>query len=137
MGHHVFDSLFSYMARKENYQPPQPPRPEIIEVSGTEPGVLDPTQRNRILRSPGSQLLFANFDPYIAIPQEVVDLANLSLQDDGCRPKRIVIEIVPGRGTFWRWIPSARKQADVENEGEFPRIVLICGYDKIFTSSAT
>ena len=125
----LFNALFSYMGRKEKY-PHQPPPPEIIELSGTEPGVLDPTQRNRILRSPESQLLFASFDPYIAIPQEVVDLANLSLQDDSCRPKRIVIEIVPGRGTFWRWIPSARKQADVENEGEFPRIVLICGYDK-------
>lgn len=114
------------MNEQEKHKPPQPP-PEVIEVSGTEPGVLDPTQRNRILRSPESKLLFASFDPYIAIPQEIVDLANLSLQDDRCRPKRIVVEMDPGRGTFWRWIPSARKQENVDNEGEFPRIVLICG----------
>jgi hypothetical protein len=125
------------MGRKEKYQPPQPPLLEIIEVSGTKPGVLDSSQRDRILRSPQSQLLFASFDPYIAIPRELVDLAKLNLQDDSCRPKRIVIEMVPNRGTFWRWIPSARKQADVDNEGEFPRIVLVCGYEQIFTSIAT
>jgi len=124
-------ALFSFMGRKERHQPSQPPLAEIIEVSGTEPGVLDSSQRDRILRSPQSQLLFASFDPYIAIPRELVDLAKLNLQDEGCRPKRIVIEVVPNRGTFWRWIPSARKQADVENEGEFPRIVLICGYEQI------
>lgn len=115
------------MVRNAGYEKPKPPQPEIRLVSGNVPGVLDPTQPSRLLRLPGSKLTFASFDPYIATPHEL-NVDNLSMNDrPECRPKRIVIETIPDGRSFWRWVPSARKQEDVNDEGSFPRLVDICG----------
>ncbi|KAF8973274.1 hypothetical protein BDZ97DRAFT_2070350 [Flammula alnicola] len=114
------------MVRSASYQKPKA-SPSVIQISGSVPGVLDPTQPSRLLRTPTSILSFASFDPYIAIPHELTDLGNLSLQDELCRPKRIVLETIPGHGSFWRWVPSARKEEDVDDEGTFPRLISICG----------
>lgn len=116
----------SHMVRAASYEKPKAP-PSVIRISGTEPGVLDSSQRSRLLRTSHSTLSFASFDAYIAAPNDV-NFAKLSLQGESCRPKRIVIETIPGHGSFWRWVPSARKMQDVEDEGIFPRVIDICGY---------
>lgn len=115
------------MVRTASYEKPKATNPPVLEISGTKPGVLDDTQPSRLLRTSRSTLSFASFDPYIAAPHEV-GFQNLNLQGESCRPKRIVIETIPGHGSFWRWVPSARKMQDVEDEGVFPRVIDICGY---------
>jgi len=110
--------------------------PSVIRLEGPEPGVLDKSQRSRLLRHPHSRLSFATFDPYTATPRDPSDISKLSLDDEKCRPKRIVIEMVPRRGSFWRWVPSARKQDGVADEGVFPRLVEICGYVNLSFVSA-
>lgn len=110
-----------------SYQKPKA-GPSVIHIAGTEPGVLDKTQRGRLFRHPNSTFSFANFDPYVANPRDpATDLSRLSLHEERCRPKRIVIENVPGHGSFWRWVPGARKQEGVEDEGSFPRLIELCG----------
>lgn len=120
-------SPITLMVRSASYQKPKA-GPSFVHLTGIEPGVLDETQRSRLLRRQNSTLSFAAFDPYVATPQDpAADISKLSLNDDRCRPKRIVIENVPGHGSFWRWVPSARKQEGVDDEGSFPRLIDICG----------
>ncbi|KDR75897.1 hypothetical protein GALMADRAFT_68821 [Galerina marginata CBS 339.88] len=114
------------MVRRPKLTPP-PDVPTLLDVSGSVPGILDPTQPSRLLRYSNSTLSFASFDPDIAAPIGISRLGSLSLSDEQCPPKRIVIETIPGKGTFWRWIPRARKVEHVMDEGTFPRVVLLCG----------
>jgi hypothetical protein len=115
------------MVRSSSYQKPKAGS-SVIQLDGTEPGVFDKTQRSRLLRHPKSTLSFASFDPYVATPRDAAaDISNLSLDEEKCRPKRVVIENIPGRGSFWRWVPSARKQEGVDDEGSFPRLMELCG----------
>ncbi|PPQ98617.1 hypothetical protein CVT24_003950 [Panaeolus cyanescens] len=99
--------------------------PTIGVISGSTPGLLDPTQPSRLLRTPDASLSFAAFDPYVAQAGTLPAFHNLSLGDNGCRPKRIVIETIPGRGSLWRWVPAALKKEGVEDEGSFPRVIKI------------
>ncbi|KAH9485397.1 hypothetical protein JR316_0002305 [Psilocybe cubensis] len=101
--------------------------PFVPELMGSTPGVLDPTQASRLLRKPNSTLLFASFDPNIAVPYNISQLGSMSLNDNNCRPKRIVIETIPGVGSFWRWVPRARLREHIQDEGGFPRMVRVCG----------
>ena len=101
----------------------------IREVRGPIPGLLDPTQPERLLRLPGSRLQFAAFDPLTATArQDLADLHKLSIKEEFCRPKRIVVETTPSRDSFWRYVPKARLEDGVEDEGEWPRVIDICGY---------
>jgi len=117
-------SAILLMVRSASYQKPK--AGPSIRLDGAEPGILDKTQRSRLLRRQTSTLSFASFDPYVATPRDP-DISQLSLDEDKCRPKRIVIENVPGHGSFWRWVPSARKQEGVDDEGNFPRLIELCG----------
>jgi hypothetical protein len=100
----------------------------ITKISGTTPGMLDPTQPERLHRIPNSKLSFAAFNPLTAsAPQEVPDLRKLSLNQELYRPKRIVVETAPTGECFWRFVPSARRDDDVSDEGQWPRIVELCG----------
>jgi hypothetical protein len=105
--------------------------PSVIHLEGPKPGVLDKTQSRRLLRHRNSTLSFASFDPHVASFRDPAahGISGLSLTEDTdkCRPKRIVIENVPGHGSFWRWVPSARKQEGVNDEGSFPRLIDLCG----------
>ncbi|KAF8161091.1 hypothetical protein B0H34DRAFT_788231 [Crassisporium funariophilum] len=103
---------------------PQAPLPII---SGTIPGLVDRTQPSRVLRTPESTLSFAYFDPGTATSHDIPDLDKLSLKDQLCRPKRIVVETIPNRGSSWRFVPNALLDHDANDEGQFPRIVNICG----------
>jgi hypothetical protein len=99
----------------------------IRQISGTVPGILDPTQPERLLRLPGSRLHFAAFNPLAATARrDVPDLRKLSIKEELCRPRRIVIETSPGN-SLWRYVPNARLEDDVEDEGEWPRAINICG----------
>ena len=105
---------------------------------GTVPGILDPTQPSRLLRYPHSTLSFASFDPLTAVNNE--GLQNHSNQG-GFRPKRIVIETVLGQDGFstWRFVPRARREQGVDDEGIWPRVIEICGSVlkfRVFTLSA-
>lgn len=92
----------------------------IRQISGTLPGILDSTQPERLLRLPGSRLHFAAFNPLAATAQR--DVA-----EELCRPRRIVIETSPGGNSLWRYVPNARLEDGVEDEGEWPRAINICG----------
>src|ERR1700676_1015315 len=101
-------------------------------ISGTTPGLLDPSQPSRLLRLSTSTLSFASFDPRTAFVDDTKDfpnIANLSTQNEHHRPKRIVIETTPNGVNFWRFVPRARKEHGVVvlDEGVWPRVVEICG----------
>ncbi|RPD68635.1 hypothetical protein L226DRAFT_495510 [Lentinus tigrinus ALCF2SS1-7] len=99
------------------------------QLQGSKPGLLDPTQPARILRHPNSTLCFAAFDPLAASghahPRKRTDA-------DPARPKRIVIETTPGNRmpSRWRFVPRARRAPGTpgsEDEGVWPRLVIVCG----------
>lgn len=118
------------MVRRASYEKPKDGPQSARQVSGTFPGVLDPTQPSRILQTQASILSFASYEPRAATSEQIPDFGNLSLNDDHserCRSKRIVIETVPGRGNFWRFVPNAVREQYVEDEGAFPRLIRICG----------
>ena len=106
----------------------------IRRISGSVPGLLDPTQSDRLLRMPGSRLHFAAFDPLTATARQCVTTGfrKLSIGRDSCRPKRIVVEITPSGDSFWRYVPNALLEEGAEDEGDWPRAVDICGYVQIF-----
>ncbi|TBU33779.1 hypothetical protein BD311DRAFT_735987 [Dichomitus squalens] len=96
-------------------------------LTGSRPGLIDPTQPARILREKGSTLLFASFDPLAAtgVPRS----RKPRVPDFETPPKRIVIETPPlgsAGGSRWRFVPRARRAHGVENEGVWPRKVILC-----------
>lgn len=101
---------------------------DLREV-GPVPGVLDASQRARILRDPTSELCFSAFDPHTAGGQDAtLNLRRLHIQEDRPAPKRIVIEITPRtKQCTWRFVPRARKEEGVEDEGIWPRVLDLCG----------
>ncbi|KAJ7854047.1 hypothetical protein B0H14DRAFT_3449835 [Mycena olivaceomarginata] len=96
-------------------------------ISGTTPGVLDTTQPLRLLRRPSSTLSFASFDPRVASADHGWDLRSLSLNEELYRPKRVVIETTCSGESSWRFVPKARCEDGVLNEGSWPRVVDLCG----------
>lgn len=101
---------------------------DIFKLTGTIPGQLDPTQPDRLLRTPGSTLLFASFDPRTAAPrQHGLDFRKLSINETLYQQKRVVVEISPAGDSYWRFVPKARRDEGVHDEGQWPRIVDICG----------
>ncbi|KIJ67930.1 hypothetical protein HYDPIDRAFT_107472 [Hydnomerulius pinastri MD-312] len=114
---------------------PQPPAPdwthnrqphEQRSLRGTQPGLLDPSQSSRLLRDPDSKLIFASFDPRTALADDSY-INTLNINDDLPPPKRVVIETSPKSISFWRFVPRARLEEGVLNEGIWPRDVYICG----------
>ncbi|KAF8210284.1 hypothetical protein K438DRAFT_1570472 [Mycena galopus ATCC 62051] len=99
----------------------------VRPISGTTPGVLDTTQPLRLLRRPSSTLSFATFDPRVASADHAWDLRSLSLNDDLYRPKRVVIETTCSAESSWRFVPKARFDPGVTDEGTWPRVVDLCG----------
>ncbi|KAI0358482.1 hypothetical protein OH77DRAFT_1185317 [Trametes cingulata] len=101
--------------------------PAPRHLQGTRPGLLDSTQPERLLRVPGSTLTFAVFDPLAAAGNTAQTRRRKDA--DPARPKRIVIETPPGgRGqSRWRFVPRARRAPGIEDEGVWPRRVIICG----------
>ena len=84
----------------------------------------------RIARHPDSMIRFAEYDPATATgdPTGAYAFRNLSLNEELCRPKRVVIEFMPNGGCTWRYVPNALWEDNVENEGTWPRVVDVCGY---------
>ena len=119
------------MVRRASYQKPIDGPQSVRQLTGTCPGVLDPTQPSRILQTQASVLSFASYEPRTATSEQIPDFSNLSLDADHselerCRPKRIVIETIPDKGNFWRFVPNAIREQYVEEEGSFPRLIKIC-----------
>lgn len=85
----------------------------------------------RISRLPGSVITFASFDPSAATGSSEdtneTGMRKLSLNEELCRPKRVVIETSPDGRSTWRFIPKARWEEGIENEGKWPRVVDVCG----------
>ncbi|KZT08321.1 uncharacterized protein LAESUDRAFT_757564 [Laetiporus sulphureus 93-53] len=97
-------------------------------IFGTVPGQLDTSQPTRLHRVPGSTFSFASFNSYTASSRgDIPDLNKLSLHDETCRPKRIVIETLPNGQSTWRFVPRARLGQGMEDEGPWPRVIKICG----------
>ncbi|EIM83012.1 uncharacterized protein STEHIDRAFT_171126 [Stereum hirsutum FP-91666 SS1] len=99
----------------------------VLQISGNIPGVLDPTQTSRLLRIPTATLSFAAFDPRAATTDSGLGFPSISLNEELYRPKRVVIESLPDGRSFWRFVPRAKWEPDVEDEGDWPRIIDICG----------
>ncbi|KAJ7045527.1 hypothetical protein C8F04DRAFT_940014 [Mycena alexandri] len=96
-------------------------------ISGSIPGVLDPQQPLRLLRRPSSTLSFATFDPRVASADHAWDMRSLSLNEELYRPKRVVIETTCAGESSWRFVPKARCDEGVRDEGQWPRVIEICG----------
>ncbi|KAF5316902.1 hypothetical protein D9611_003889 [Ephemerocybe angulata] len=105
------------------------PGPINLTQAGPTPGVLDPTQKARILRDTTSTISFSAFDPLTAGGQDAsLNLQRrLNIQDDRPAPKRIVIEISRTGQSTWRFVPRARREEGVDDEGIWPRVLDICG----------
>ncbi|KAJ7647326.1 hypothetical protein FB45DRAFT_998488 [Roridomyces roridus] len=100
----------------------------MLSISGTVPGLLDKQQSQRLLRRPSSTLSFASFDPRTALGDHGWDLRGLSLNEELYRPKRVVIETTcGGEASTWRFVPKARLEEGVVDEGQWPRVIEICG----------
>lgn len=90
-------------------------------LTGSVPGVLDPTQLERILAHSEAKLTFATFDTGVASGPRSDDHVPQATAP------RIVIETTPDKPTLWRFVPPARREAGVLDEGKWPRIVLFAG----------
>ncbi|KAJ8519926.1 hypothetical protein ONZ45_g3158 [Pleurotus djamor] len=100
----------------------------LRKLSGPVPGLLDPTQPARLLRGPKGTLTFASFDPHAASAKlDLQDVQKISLNSDPYRPKRVVIDFMPNGQNRWRFVPKARLEEGVTDEGTWPRTVDICG----------
>jgi len=100
----------------------------LPSISGSVPGLLDPSQSSRLLRFSNSKLSFAAFDPLTAsAAQDTPDIRKMSINETCYRPRRIVVETAPNGESFWRFVPKARIDEGVLDEGVWPRIVEICG----------
>ena len=97
-----------------------------LSIYGSVPGVIDPSQPARLLSDPNSKLSFASFHPRTASSHQ--DPRKLSTREELCSSRRIVIETLPSGESFWRWVPRAKGVENVEDEGQWPRVVEICGY---------
>ncbi|THV05040.1 hypothetical protein K435DRAFT_826551 [Dendrothele bispora CBS 962.96] len=97
------------------------------KLFGPIPGLLDPSQTQRLLRFPSSRLSFASFHPLTATSNQDTDFRKLSLQDDLCKAKRVVIETTPTGESYWRFVPKAQLDQGVSDEGQWPRLVNLCG----------
>ncbi|KAL4254994.1 hypothetical protein ABKN59_003930 [Abortiporus biennis] len=95
-----------------------------LSISGSIVGIIDPTQKERLLSSPDSKLSFATFHPRTA---SATSDRKLSTREELCSSKRIVIETLSTGESFWRWVPKARGVETVEDEGQWPRVIIICG----------
>jgi hypothetical protein len=95
---------------------------------GPVPGILDPSQKGRILTDEHSTLIFSAFDPSTAGGHEanLNRLRKVNLNEQSA-PKRIVVEVTRTGQSTWRFVPSARREEGVENEGNWPRVIDICG----------
>jgi hypothetical protein len=101
-------------------------------LHGSQPGVLDPTQPARLLRYPTSRLSFASFDPRTAVVDSthhnhIPDIRKLNIQDELNTARRVVIENTAEGISSWRFVPNAKRERGVENEGAWPRVVDYCG----------
>ncbi|KXN84405.1 hypothetical protein AN958_12664 [Leucoagaricus sp. SymC.cos] len=99
----------------------------IRKISGTQPGILDPTQPSRLLRSHGARLSFVVFDALTANAGYVQDNTKHRLNTELYRPKRIVVETTPSGECTWCFVPDAERENGVVDEGVWPRIVDLCG----------
>jgi hypothetical protein len=96
-----------------------------VTLSGTTAGALDPTQAARLLSSQYSKLSFATFHPLTASSST----RKLSSRDELNSKKRVVVETLPSGESYWRWVPRAKGVDSAGgDEGEWPRVIDICGY---------
>ncbi|KAI5123657.1 hypothetical protein M0805_001687 [Coniferiporia weirii] len=108
-----------------------PTTPTSRTGSSSSPGGANELDSStwKIFRQPGSVIAFASFDPATATGDQINASAfrKLTLNDELCRPKRVVVETTPDGQCTWRFVPNARWEEGVENEGSWPRTVDVCG----------
>ncbi|KIY63444.1 hypothetical protein CYLTODRAFT_493897 [Cylindrobasidium torrendii FP15055 ss-10] len=107
---------------------PDMPYGRLRRLYGAAPGLVDPSQPQRLLHTSASKLAFATFDARTASSKEdLTDISRLRLQDDLNNAKRIVIETTPQGVPFWRFVPRAKWDDGVTDEGVWPRSVELSG----------
>jgi hypothetical protein len=102
----------------------------IPVVDDSQPGILDPSQRSRLLRCATNHLLFATFDENTAhaiLPD--TDTAGRDKRASNLPKRRIVVEFDAATCRYtWRFVPSARVDTELKgDEGTWPRLVDFCG----------
>ncbi|KAK7045605.1 hypothetical protein VNI00_007438 [Paramarasmius palmivorus] len=90
-------------------------------LTGPAPGRLDPTQPSRLLRDGQSRLLFASFDPRTASSHQ-----DPNFNHDLSKARRVILE-ANGEKVTWRFVPKAALDEGVADEGEWPRVIDVCG----------
>ncbi|GJE92239.1 hypothetical protein PsYK624_083920 [Phanerochaete sordida] len=95
-----------------------------LSVVGLPIGALDPTQPARLLSSSGSKLSFATFHPLTATKALQKEH---SRSDELSSKRRVVLETLSTGESFWRWVPRAKGVEAGGDEGEWPRVINICG----------
>lgn len=79
---------------------------------GAVPGILDPSQKGRILSSLNSEF-------YLSAPSTASSLHAAT---------RLAVEVNPlTRQSRWTHVPPARRDEGIQNEGMWPREVDLCG----------
>lgn len=107
---------------------PTAPPGALRTIRGTQPGLLDPSQPSRLLRFPDANLHFASFDPKTALVDgQEPDMRKLNITDILPPPKRVVIESTPKGVSFWRFVPRARLEEGAQDEGFWPRLIVLNG----------
>ncbi|TCD71240.1 hypothetical protein EIP91_011718 [Steccherinum ochraceum] len=113
---------------------PDHPGPSMRTLMGSIVGLLDNSQKDRVLSAPDSTLTFATFHPLTASGRRGDDdTRRLSAKTQLDHSKRIVIETLANGQTFFRWVPRARGVDSVSEEGQFPRKILILGEEVIIS----
>ncbi|PCH43117.1 hypothetical protein WOLCODRAFT_153178 [Wolfiporia cocos MD-104 SS10] len=95
-------------------------------IAGSKPGVLDPSQRDRLLGGRGSTLSFAYQHASTASESLVAPLPPEAL----AQSRVFVIETIGQEQTLCREVPGAILGPGIESEepSRWPRTVYICGY---------
>ncbi|THH31784.1 hypothetical protein EUX98_g2384 [Antrodiella citrinella] len=101
----------------------------IKTLMGTIVGLMDDSQKDRVLSTPDSFLSFSTFHPLTASGRQADGRQKLSAKTQLDNAKRIVIETLATGETFWRWVPRARGVRNASEEGKFPRKVSVCGQE--------
>ncbi|KZV87408.1 hypothetical protein EXIGLDRAFT_652230 [Exidia glandulosa HHB12029] len=99
-------------------------------VTGTQPGVLDPSQTQRVLRSkPGmSTLAFAEYDDAGVQPPQAAGPLNELFNT--LHTRRVAVETSSDGKMHWRLVPCAQLRG-VRDEGEWPRTVNFLGQETV------
>ena len=94
--------------------------------SPASPGPEDSQHAAKLCAVQGSKLVFSTYD-HRAASGSSHGFRNVSAHHEGLSGRRIVIELTTDGFSAWRFVPNANRELGVDDEGEWPRQVNVCG----------